>query len=128
MSYIAASSIIIRLSDKNILVGRRSMSKKYGPGEWETIGGSIEGNETPEECIKREIKEELKTTIKICSYFKDYFTENGSIAVFIITLETEPSFDKSDFEEIKWITKDEIKEMTFVLDCKQRLLDCFCPN
>ncbi len=125
MIYVAASSIITRSSDSKVLVGRRSMLKKYGPGEWETIGGSIEGNESPEECIKREILEELKTTIKTCSYFRDYFTDNSAIAVFIITLEKEPSFDKSDFEEIKWVTKSEIEKMTFVLDCKQRILDFF---
>jgi len=125
MTYIAASSIIIRPADSKILIGRRSMLKKYGPGEWETIGGSIEGDETPEECIKREILEELKTTIKTCLYFRDYFTNNGAIAVFIITLEKEPSFDKSDFEEIRWVTKNEVEKMSFVLDCKQRILDFF---
>jgi 8-oxo-dGTP diphosphatase len=101
------------------------MAKKYGPGEWETIGGTIEDNETPEECIKREIAEELKTTVKTCLYFKDYFMENGYIAVFIVTLESELSFAKDDFAEIKWVSKDEIEEMTFVLDCRQRLLDYF---
>ena len=125
MFYVAASSIITRPFDKKVLVGRRSTSKKYGPGEWETIGGSIENGESPENCIKREITEELKVATKTCTYFKDYSTENGSAAVFIVTLDAEPSFNKSDFEEIRWIAKDEIEKLTFVLDCKQRLFDYF---
>jgi len=128
MSYIAASSIIKRLTDSKVLVGRRSISKKYGPGEWETIGGSIEENETPEECLVREIKEELKVTIKTCTFFKDYFTDIGKVAVFIVSLEGSPIFEKSDFEELRWVSKDEIDKMTFVLDCKQRILDYFSLN
>jgi len=125
MLFVAASSIIIRSIDRKVLIGKRSLNKKNGPGEWETIGGSIDGDETPEECIKREIKEELNVVVKTCSYFKDYKTEKGNIAVFIITLISEPILSKEDFEEIRWVTRDEVEKLSFVLDCKQRLLDYF---
>lgn len=128
MLFIAASSIIARPTDGRVLIGKRSLNKKSGPSEWETIGGSIDGNESPEECLKREIKEELNTTVKSCLYFKDYKSEKGRIAVFIITLASEPIFNKNDFEEIRWITRDDIEQLTFVLDCKQRLLDYFSLN
>lgn len=123
MSFIAASSIITRKIDKKVLIGRRSLNKKNGPGEWEAIGGSLEDGENPEECIRREIGEELNTTIESCLHFKDYKTEKGYIAVFIVSLVSEPVFNKNDFEEIKWVARDEIEKMSFVLDCKQRLLD-----
>jgi 8-oxo-dGTP diphosphatase len=125
VKYIASSSIIIRPKDQKVLIGQRSFLKKLGPGEWETIGGSIEGNETPEECIKREIKEELKTSIKTCYPFKDYFSKKGVIKVFIITLESEPKYSPKDFENILWVSKKEIKDLNFVLNCKERLFDFF---
>ena len=35
------------------------------PFQWEFPGGKVKGNETPEECIKREIREELEIEIDI---------------------------------------------------------------
>ncbi len=125
MAHIASSSIITRPEDRKVLVGRRSLTKKFGPGEWETIGGSIEPGETPEECIRREISEELNTTVENCSFFRDYQNKKGDIAVFVITLASEPSFSPDDFEELSWISEDEAKGLEFVLDCKQRLVDYF---
>jgi len=36
--------------------------KKIGQGCWNGYGGGIEGNETPEQCILRELPEEAKVT------------------------------------------------------------------
>jgi len=124
MPYVAASSIIVNSAGR-VLVGRRSLKKKNGPGQWETIGGSIDNNETPEECIRREIKEELNSEIETCAYFKDYKSEKGGIAVFIVTLNSEPVFDENDFEEIRWVLLGDIENLDFVLDCKQRIIDYF---
>ncbi len=124
MPNVAASSIIVN-SDGRVLIGKRSLDKKMGPGKWETIGGSVENNETPEECIKGEIKEELNSEVKTCVYFKDYKSDKGEIAVFIITIDSEPVFSKKDFEEIRWVSMEDVENFDFVLDCGQRILDYF---
>lgn len=47
-----------------VLICQRSASMKL-PLKWEFPGGKIEGEESKEECLKREIKEELGLEIEV---------------------------------------------------------------
>lgn len=55
-----ACALIIK--DGLLLIARRSPQRQMG-GYWEFPGGKIENNEAPEDCIVREIKEELNLVI-----------------------------------------------------------------
>ena len=55
---------VIENDDGNVLIARRNLKKVQG-GLWEFPGGKIEPNETKEEAIIREIKEELTIDIKV---------------------------------------------------------------
>jgi len=57
------AGIIIDNNDK-VLIARRG-SKESFAGGWEFPGGKIEADETPQEALKRELKEELDLTISI---------------------------------------------------------------
>lgn len=50
--------------DQRILAVQRSESMKL-PLKWEFPGGKIESNESEEDCIKREIQEELNIEIEL---------------------------------------------------------------
>lgn len=50
--------------DGKILLAQRSASMRH-PGLWEFPGGKLEGSESPEQCLLREIKEELGIEIAI---------------------------------------------------------------
>src|SRR5260370_8437845 len=52
-----ATAVIIR--DQKILVGKRNLKEEPFFGEWDFFGGYIQEGETPEQALKREIKEEL---------------------------------------------------------------------
>ena len=56
-----AAAII--LSGETVLLTRRKQGKKLA-GYWEFPGGKIEENETVQECLEREIHEELNINIK----------------------------------------------------------------
>ena len=49
-------------SKSNFLIARRPLNKRQG-GKWEFPGGKINANETPFDCIIREIQEELLLTV-----------------------------------------------------------------
>ncbi|NQZ84727.1 MAG: NUDIX domain-containing protein [Nanoarchaeales archaeon] len=60
----AACAIIYKPNTTNeILICQRSKYSKLHPLEWEILGGKYEPNETGEQCIIREIKEELNIDI-----------------------------------------------------------------
>ena len=125
MKHKAASSIIVRELDDKVFITKRSLDKELSPGEWETVGGRIEQGESPKNCIKREIKEELNAEIKSSKHFKDYIYNGASFKVFIIKLKKELTPNKKDFDDWGWFSKKEIEAMNLALNCKERIFDYY---
>ena len=61
---------VIKDEDGKILITQRNLKKSQG-GLWEFPGGKIEPNETRENAIVREIKEELDIDIEVESYLAE---------------------------------------------------------
>lgn len=61
-------SAAVILSNGKVLITKRSENMKL-PNLWEFPGGKVKENETPEDCVIREINEELGVSIKVHSYF-----------------------------------------------------------
>jgi 8-oxo-dGTP diphosphatase len=72
------------LQDQKVLCAQRSGNMAL-PWKWEFPGGKIEKGETPEQCLLREIKEELNLDIEIVMAFQvnkhDY--GNGKVVELI---------------------------------------------
>lgn len=60
----------IILKDKRVLVTRRAPGENLA-GKWEFPGGKLQDCETPEECLQREIFEELTITGQTGQHFCD---------------------------------------------------------
>jgi len=58
----------VLIHNGKILIAKRLNSDSLA-GKWEFPGGSVEPSESPEECLKREMKEEFNIAINIESYF-----------------------------------------------------------
>ncbi|MDP4180960.1 MAG: 8-oxo-dGTP diphosphatase MutT [Bacillota bacterium] len=73
------TAAIIKKGDK-ILIAKRAQGEKLA-GKWEFPGGKIENGETPVECIKREIREELDVEIEVLKFYHEssYSYEHGEI-------------------------------------------------
>jgi len=96
--------------DGRVLIARRAAGKDLG-GFWEFPGGKIESNETPEICLKRELKEEFEIDIEIGEYIGESIFDYPEKTIKLIAY---TCFIKSgnivlhDHDIIEWIDFDEL--------------------
>ena len=85
-------------------------------GLWEFPGGKIKASETNNQALNREIKEELNLVIQIDQKYglvKHAYTHfKISMHVYSCSLLKE-TLEQNVHDDIKWITKDEIKRFPF---------------
>ena len=102
-------------SGQRILIDRRKAEGLLG-GLWEFPGGKVEPGETIEQCIKREIQEELAIDIEVGDRL---IVVDHTYTHFRVTLNVhqcrhisgEPQAIECD--EIRWVTIDELSEFPF---------------
>lgn len=62
MAHEAVGAIFLSINTGRLMLNLRSDSVTY-PNYWGFVGGKVEKNETSLQCLKREISEELGTTV-----------------------------------------------------------------
>ncbi|CCI38858.1 8-oxo-dGTP diphosphatase MutT [Microcystis aeruginosa] len=102
--------------DRDLILIDRRLAKGLLGGFWEFPGGKIEGNETVQECIKREILEEIGIDIAIDSHL---ITIDHTYSHFRVNLQVYNCRYLSgearaiECEEIRWVTIEELDNYTF---------------
>lgn len=96
---------VIRRGD-SVLLCRRKENIPY-PLKWEFPGGKIEGGESAEDCLRREVFEELAitTTVGHELYHQQYvYPDSGSFDVRYFSIqEFEGIIENRAFSEIRWV-------------------------
>ena len=106
---------VIRNHNGEILIDRRLKSGEMG-GLWEFPGGKIEPNETVEECIRREIREELGVEVAVQERLLTIHHEYVKFTVTLFVhhcqyLSGEPQTIECD--EVLWVKVEDIDQYTF---------------
>lgn len=130
MKTFVGCSAVIYDSVGHVLIAQRSRAKKEFPLLWETIGGGLEpADESPEACIRREVREEIGCGLSDLKLFKVYVVRENEnqhiLIVFTARIEGNPILNH-EIESIKWICEKEIEQYDFyVPSCKQKLYDFY---
>ena len=103
-----------------ILIAQRKADSRLEPNKWEFPGGKLEQYEHPEECLRREIKEELNLNIEIQDLLTVvshvYDTLHGKTHVILLTYLATVSggeLQLIDCQDAQWITAGEFSNFSF---------------
>jgi mutator protein MutT len=112
---IKVTGALLRLEDKYLICKRDS--KGSMPGLWEFPGGKLEVGESLEDCLKRELKEELDIDAKIGKLFTSYIYSYSHITYhlfFYDILSFEGVIKMNVHKKIIWETVDRFKYYDFL--------------
>lgn len=106
---------VITNNESQILIDRRRPEGLLG-GMWEFPGGKVEAEESIQDCIAREIKEELGITIKVGDHLT---TIQHTYSHFRVTLNVhwceyvsgEPQ--PLECDEVRWVTPQDLGDYPF---------------
>lgn len=105
----------IIINDGKVLIAQRAEKQKLA-GRWEFPGGKVEAGETPEECLVREIEEELGIKIKVDSFFGENVYEYDTGTIRLLAYKAKwvgGEFKLTDHSQIKWVRPEELEDHDF---------------
>ncbi len=119
MKYAIAVKGIIEKEDGTILVVKRSSTDDHKPNEWETVGGGMDEEGTPQDALIREILEETGLVVEVKAPF-NVFTfkkDTGEYKVgitFICRYVSGEVVLSTEHSEYRWIQPEEFRQLDSV--------------
>lgn len=101
------------MDDDKILATQRSHGMHLA-GKWEFAGGKIEKDESAEECIVREIDEELSVQISVLRQFESvvhYYPDKSIHLIPFLCRIISGTINLREHAEYKWVSKSEINTL-----------------
>lgn len=112
LPHIQVSCAVIE-RDGLVLACRRSAAMKM-PLKWEFPGGKIEAGESPEECLVREVREEMGVTVLILKALSPvthrYADFQVTLHPFVCRVESgEPVL--TEHAELRWVNPEDLPDL-----------------
>lgn len=106
--------MIILEANGKYLLGKRAEWKAKAPGYWCPISGHIEQDESEEEAVIREAREELGIEVKPQKKITSIPTNDGTVMLHWWKAEIisgKETLNNAENSEIRWFSKDELKKL-----------------
>ena len=108
------AAVAILRENGRVLACQRKKNSRYEL-KWEFPGGKVESGESVQDCVKRELREELSidvNTIGLMQSQVNHYDDDGAFEVtycFVLRFTGTPV--NNAFEEIRWVTLAELQSM-----------------
>ena len=101
------------VKDDKVLAARRRPGKHL-EGYWEFPGGKLEENETPEDCLERELAEEFRISSRVRAFIGESIYDYGDKIVRLLGFEVDHlsgDFELMDHDELRWLNIDQLEDV-----------------
>lgn len=112
---IEVAAAIIEDTEGRILIARRREGKSQA-GLWEFPGGKIEAGESPEQCLIRELREEMNIKIEPYAFFAVNEHAYDTVTIRLIAYKARMIggiIQLSDHDEYRWVGAEELTKYPF---------------
>ena len=117
--------IVLVQRGREILLGR---SPHFSPGVYSTLAGFVEPGESLEECVHREIEEEVGVTVSNLHYFGSQphpFPHSLMVGFVADWADGEIRIDPSEIEDARWFTADRLPDLPHSMSIASALIADF---
>jgi mutator protein MutT len=97
-----------------LILAARKRPGLHLAGYWEFPGGKIEGNETAEQCLARELKEEFGVHCVVGDFLTESVHDYGTRTIRLLgyhVTHSDGDFQLSDHDEIRWLPIDTLPSL-----------------
>ena len=97
-----------------LVFAARRKAGKHLAGYWEFPGGKIEQNETPQECLRRELEEEFEVTVEVGDFVGSSIYDYGEKVIRLMAYKVKHlsgEFTLHDHDEFCWLPLQRLSEL-----------------
>lgn len=127
---IKVAALILEDLQGRVLIGKRREGDT-NEGKWEFPGGKVFLEETPEQALVREIKEELGIDIDGWSFFErvNYAYPNRTVEIdfYYTKIEQLPKLEMNAHQALEWVAKKELTRYCF-LEANESVVFRLCQD
>ena len=117
---VLAAHALIRRGDR-YLITRRSKDNDFMPEKWDLPGGSVEGPETLEQALVREVKEETSLVVvpgQLVHAYADVASYPARLTVQCVFLCEDPGEEitlaPGEHDAYRWLRRQEMEELDVI--------------
>ena len=118
--------ILFNSDNKILLVLRDNKDSIPFPNTWNLLGGFLENSESPEECIRREIREEIDLELGNINFFQQYTVYDREHYIFWKHIDLDlKQIQLNEGQRLAYFSKDELDKHELAFQCNDILNDFF---